>query len=45
MNFDLPDGLKKGARVVAAMSGGASHYMTKPFEPADLLAEVSRLLD
>jgi len=29
----------------AALAGGAAHYMTKPFEPATLFAEVSRLLD
>jgi len=28
----------------AALKGGASHYMTKPFDPAVLLTEVSRLL-
>jgi two-component system chemotaxis response regulator CheY len=29
----------------AALAGGASHFMSKPFQPAALFAEVSRLLD
>jgi len=29
----------------AALAGGATHYMTKPFHPAALLSEVSRLLN
>jgi two-component system, chemotaxis family, chemotaxis protein CheY len=28
-----------------AIAGGASHYMTKPFEPGALLAQVSRFLN
>jgi two-component system, chemotaxis family, chemotaxis protein CheY len=28
-----------------AIEGGASHYMTKPFEPGQLRAEVSRFMD
>jgi two-component system, chemotaxis family, chemotaxis protein CheY len=29
----------------AALAGGASHYMTKPFQPGALFTEVSRLLE
>jgi two-component system chemotaxis response regulator CheY len=29
----------------AALAEGASHFMSKPFQPAALFAEVSRLLD
>ena len=28
----------------SALAGGASHYMTKPFEPGALLAQVSQFL-
>ena len=29
----------------AALAGGAAHFMTKPFEPSALLAQVTRILD
>lgn len=36
--------LDTGAQVAAALQGGASDYLTKPFNPEELLARLRRLL-